>query len=377
MDPALQLACDFIARPSVTPEDGGCQALLAERLQKLGFSIQLLPFGKVSNLWARLGTQSPLLVFVGHTDVVPTGPLDSWSSPPFHPSIRDGVLYGRGAADMKSSIAAFTVASENFIKTQTNFSGSIAFLITSDEEGPATDGTCRVMDWLAASGEQIDYCIVGEPSSNLATGDVLKVGRRGSLGGELLIQGKQGHVAYPLLAENPIHRFTAALQDLITTVWDEGDAAFPQTTLQFSNLQSGTGAGNVIPGELSASFNLRYSTAVTADELEQRVTAILDQHQLRYTLQWIRPAQPFLTRKGALLAASQAAITECMGFVPKMSTSGGTSDGRFVAPTGAEVIELGPVNATIHQINENIPATAPDELATIYQRILEKVLPPG
>ncbi len=377
MDPALQLACDLISRPSVTPEDGGCQELLARRLQQSGFAIQPLPFGKVSNLWARLGNQSPLLVFVGHTDVVPTGPLQSWTSPPFSPQIRDGRLYGRGAADMKSSIAAFTVAVENFLQSNMHFTGSIALLITSDEEGPAVDGSCRVMDWLEDTGEHIDYCIVGEPSSLQVTGDVLKMGRRGSLGGELSIFGKQGHIAYPLAAENPIHRFSPALHELISTVWDQGNNDFPPTSLQFSNLQSGTGASNVIPGELTASFNFRYSTAVTADELEHRVSKILDQHRLHYRLQWTRSAQPFLTRKGLLLAAAEAAINECMGLSPKLSTSGGTSDGRFVAATGAEVIELGPVNATIHQIDESIPVAATSELADIYQCILNKILLSG
>jgi len=376
LEPALQLACDLIARPSVTPDDGGCQDLLIKHLRPLGFSCQSLPFGKVHNLWARSGTRSPLLVFAGHTDVVPAGPLESWASPPFQPQIRDGVLYGRGAADMKSSIAAFTVAAQNFVHEHTDFSGSIAFLITSDEEGPATDGTCRVMDWLSDNGVQIDYCIVGEPSSCKATGDVLKVGRRGSLTCELQVHGKQGHVAYPQAAENPIHRFTTVLQDLITTVWDNGNDTFPPTTLQFSNLQSGTGALNVIPGELTASFNFRYSTAISVDELEQRVIQVLEQHQLRYNLHWTRAAQPFLTRNGALLEAAEAAIIECMGFSPELSTKGGTSDGRFIAPTGAEVIELGPVNTTIHQIDEQIPASAPDELAKVYQRILEKVFLP-
>jgi len=374
LDAALQLACDLLARPSVTPEDGGCQKLLAERLQQLGFTCQALPFGQVSNLWARLGTTGPLLTFVGHTDVVPTGPLESWTSPPFSPQVRDGALYGRGAADMKSSIAAFTIGVENFVHAHPDFTGSIAFLITSDEEGPATDGTCRVMDWLGAGKEIIDYCIVGEPSSNQNTGDILKIGRRGSLGAELRIHGKQGHVAYPLAAKNPIHCFTPAMQELIETAWDEGDASFPPTTMQFSNLHSGTGATNVIPGELSASFNFRYSTAVTADELEKRAKSILDKYHLNYDLIWTHSALPFLTRKGILLNAAQSAILECMGFLPQLSTSGGTSDGRFIAPTGAEVIELGPVNASIHQVDEYVPASAPSELARIYQRILEIIL---
>ena len=374
MNPTLQLACELIRRPSVTPDDRGCQQLLADRLQPLGFQVEHLRFGEVDNLWARRGVDTPLLVFAGHTDVVPPGPPEQWESDPFEPVIRDGVLYGRGAADMKSSLAAMVTACERFIAANPGHRGSVGFLITSDEEGPAVDGTVRVVEHLQARSEHIDYCLVGEPSSEQELGDIAKNGRRGSLNGRLRIRGQQGHVAYPQLAENPIHRAAPALAELVGEHWDQGNEFFPPTTFQISNLSGGTGAENVIPGELDLMFNLRFSTESTAASLRSRVESILDRHRLDYDLQWKLSGEPFLTPAGELLDAASAAIRDITGKPTRLSTAGGTSDGRFIAPTGAQVLELGPVNATIHKVNECVPAGSVEQLSGIYERILEILL---
>ena len=374
MNKTLELARELIARCSVTPHDADCQTLLAERLTGAGFQRTSLPFGDVSNLWARRGKNAPLLAFVGHTDVVPPGPLESWESPPFEPTIRDGYLYGRGAADMKSSIAAMVVATERFVSTNPDHEGSIAFLITSDEEGPALEGTTKVIDLLDTRNERIDWCLVGEPSSVDTLGDMVKIGRRGSLSGELRVHGIQGHVAYPHQVDNPIHRFAPALTELATAVWDNGNESFPPTSFQVSNLNSGTGAANVVPGILSALFNFRYSTESSEADLIARVDSILKHHGLSYDLTWTSDGKPFLTRSGELQAAVSDSIRELAGIDTACTTEGGTSDGRFVAPTGAQVVELGPVNRTIHKLNECVEVVALDQLARIYQRILEKLL---
>jgi succinyl-diaminopimelate desuccinylase len=374
VNPTLQLACELIRRPSVTPDDRGCQQLLADRLQPLGFQVEHLRFGEVDNLWARRGVDTPLLVFAGHTDVVPPGPPEQWESDPFEPVIRDGVLYGRGAADMKSSLAAMVTACERFIAANPGHRGSVGFLITSDEEGPAVDGTVRVVEHLQARSEHIDYCLVGEPSSEQELGDIAKNGRRGSLNGRLRIRGQQGHVAYPQLAENPIHRAAPALAELVGEHWDQGNEFFPPTTFQISNISGGTGAENVIPGELDLMFNLRFSTESTAASLRSRVESILDRHRLDYDLQWKLSGEPFLTPAGELLDAASAAIRDITGKPTRLSTAGGTSDGRFIAPTGAQVLELGPVNATIHKVNECVPAGSVEQLSGIYERILEILL---
>lgn len=374
MNPTLELACELIRRPSVTPDDRGCQQLLADRLQPLGFQVEHLRFGVVDNLWARRGVDTPLLVFAGHTDVVPPGPPEQWESDPFEPVIRDGVLYGRGAADMKSSLAAMVTACERFIAANPGHRGSVGFLITSDEEGPAVDGTVRVVEQLQARSEHIDYCLVGEPSSEQELGDIAKNGRRGSLNGRLRIRGQQGHVAYPQLAENPIHRAAPALAELVGEHWDQGNEFFPPTTFQISNISGGTGAENVIPGELDLMFNLRFSTESTAASLRSRVESILDRHRLDYDLQWKLSGEPFLTPAGELLDAASAAIRDITGRPTRLSTAGGTSDGRFIAPTGAQVLELGPVNATIHKVNECVPAGSVEQLSGIYERILEILL---
>ncbi len=373
MSPTLELARELIRRPSVTPEDAGCQALLAERLAALGFHIEPLPFGEVSNLWARWGREGPLFVFAGHTDVVPPGPLGDWTSPPFEPTERDGLLYGRGAADMKGSIAAMVTAVERLL-ARGRPQGSIGFLITSDEEGPAVDGTVRVVETLEARGEKIDWCLVGEPTASETVGDVIKNGRRGSLSGELTVHGVQGHVAYPQLADNPVHRAAPALAELCTLRWDEGNAFFPPTSFQISNIHAGTGATNVIPGELRISFNFRYSTETDADGIRQRVEELLDRHGLDYSLEWIHSGAPFLTPAGALVDAARAAVSEIAGIQPELSTSGGTSDGRFIAPTGAEVVELGPVNATIHKVDECVGIDELERLSSIYERLMELLL---
>jgi succinyl-diaminopimelate desuccinylase len=374
VNPTLELACELIRRPSVTPDDRGCQQLLADRLQPLGFQVEHLRFGEVDNLWARRGVDTPLLVFAGHTDVVPPGPPEQWESDPFEPVIREGVLYGRGAADMKSSLAAMVTACERFIAANPGHRGSVGFLITSDEEGPAVDGTVRVVEHLQARSEHIDYCLVGEPSSEQELGDIAKNGRRGSLNGRLRIRGQQGHVAYPQLAENPIHRAAPALAELVGEHWDQGNKFFPPTTFQISNISGGTGAENVIPGELELMFNLRFSTESTAASLRSRVESILDRHRLDYDLQWKLSGEPFLTPAGELLDAASAAIRDITGRPTRLSTAGGTSDGRFIAPTGAQVLELGPINATIHKVNECVPAGSVEQLSGIYERILEILL---
>ena len=374
MSPTLELSRALIARPSVTPDDQGCQQLLAERLQALGFVIEHLRFGDVDNLWARHGSDAPLFVFAGHTDVVPPGPLDEWASAPFDPVIRDGYLYGRGAADMKSSIAAMVTACERFMVEHADHRGSIAFLITSDEEGPSVNGTVKVIETLQARNEQIDWCLVGEPSSKEQTGDIIKNGRRGSLNGILEIRGKQGHVAYPQLADNPIHRAAPALAELAAVEWDAGNEFFPPTTFQISNIKAGSGTENVIPGLLQVLFNLRFSTESTAASIQSRVEEILTRHRLDYELNWKLSGAPFLTPAGELVDAARSAIQSTAGLEPRLSTSGGTSDGRFIAPTGAQVLELGPVNATIHQINECVNIAELDRLTAIYEGILKQLL---
>ncbi|MGY3870294.1 succinyl-diaminopimelate desuccinylase [Aeromonas crassostreae] len=375
MSDVIALAKDLIRRPSVTPQDEGCQTLMAERLARLGFVIEPMVFEDTTNLWARRGSEGPLFCFAGHTDVVPAGPLDKWHTPPFEPTIQDGVLYGRGAADMKGSLAAMVVATERFVTAHPDHSGSIAFLITSDEEGPFINGTTRVIDTLEARNEKIRWCIVGEPSSTTEVGDVVKNGRRGSITGDLLVRGVQGHVAYPHLADNPIHKAAPALSELAATVWDEGNAFFPPTSFQIANIQGGTGASNVIPGELHVQFNFRFSTELTDLAIRERVEALLDRHGLDYELKWTLSGQPFLTDTGALLEATVAAVAEVNGQRPALLTTGGTSDGRFIAPTGAEVIELGPVNATIHKVNECVKAGDLDLLADMYQGVLTRLLP--
>ncbi|MEA2079445.1 MAG: succinyl-diaminopimelate desuccinylase [Pseudomonadota bacterium] len=374
MSETLELVKDLVSCASVTPEDAGCQTLMLERLETIGFRSENLAFGDVSNFWARRGEHAPLLVFAGHTDVVPPGPLEQWHSDPFTPDIRDGMLYGRGAADMKGSLAAMITACEAFVAAHPDHRGSIGFLITSDEEGPAVDGTLKVVDHLVKKGEHIDLCLVGEPSSSQRAGDVIKNGRRGSLNGSLLVQGKQGHVAYPHLASNPVHLAAPALAELIGIEWDQGNAHFPPTSFQISNLQAGTGAENIIPGDLNVMFNLRFSTALTEQKIRERIHAILDRYQLDYTLEWRLSGEPFLTPAGELVDAAREAIREVIDIETMLSTSGGTSDGRFIAPTGAQVLELGPINATIHQVNECVAVTALDELSEIYRRILEKLL---
>ena len=372
--PTLDLARQLIRIDSVTPDDKGCQRILGERLRAIGFQCEQLDFGEVQNLWARLGSDGPLFVFAGHTDVVPTGPLDQWTHPPFDATVTGGTLYGRGSADMKSSLAAMVCACEQLLAQQTQLKGSIAFLITSDEEGPAVNGTVRVVETLQQRGEQIDWCLVGEPSSTKTVGDVIKNGRRGSLGGVLTVHGQQGHIAYPHLATNPIHLFAPALRELVSIEWDQGNAFFPPTSFQISNINAGAGATNVIPGELEVVFNLRFSTEITDTEIRQRIEAVLDKHQLQYELQWNLSGQPFLTAAGELVDATQSAITEICGLDAELSTAGGTSDGRFIAPTGAQVVELGPVNASIHKIDEHTDIVELDRLTQIYLRILEKLL---
>jgi len=370
----IQLALDLISRASVTPEDAGCQQTMISRLQALGFNAELLRYEEVDNFWARRGNSGPLFAFAGHTDVVPTGPLDQWDSTPFKPEIRDGMLYGRGAADMKGSLAAFVTACERFVAKHPDHKGSIALLITSDEEGPSINGTVKVVQHLEARQEKIDWCLVGEPSSTNKVGDVIKNGRRGSLGARLVVQGIQGHVAYPHLAENPIHRVAPVLAELAAEEWDQGNDFFPATTFQVSNINSGTGATNVIPGEAEVIFNFRFSTELTAEILQQRVEAILDKHQLKYSIEWNLSGQPFLTSEGELVNAACESIQELTGYPSELSTAGGTSDGRFIAPTGAQVLELGPVNATIHKVNECVSTEDLNTLSDIYERIMEKLL---
>ncbi len=374
LSPTLQLAMDLIRCRSVTPEDDGCQELMIRRLEAIGFRVERLRFGEVDNFWAERGESGPLLAFAGHTDVVPTGPETQWSNPPFEPRIIDGMLHGRGAADMKGSLAAMVVACENFVAAHPQHHGRIGFLITSDEEGPSINGTVKVVEWLEARNNKIQWCIVGEPSSTKLVGDVIKNGRRGSLGGVLRVKGKQGHVAYPHLADNPIHRLAPALAELTAQHWDNGNEFFPATSFQVSNINGGTGATNVIPGEVRVVFNFRFSTEVTDTQLRERTQAIFDKHGLNYELEWNLSGQPFLTPRGDLVAAVVEAIAEETGRQTELSTSGGTSDGRFIAPTGAQVVELGPINATIHQVNEHISAADLDTLARIYERALVKLL---
>ena len=366
------LACDLISRASVTPDDAGCQALIQDRLVACGFQIEPLRFAEVDNLWARRGTAGPVFCFAGHTDVVPPG--TGWDTPPFQPTIRDGILYGRGAADMKGSLAAMVTATERFVGNHPQHRGSIAYLLTSDEEGPAVQGTVQVIRTLQARGEQIDWCLVGEPSSTDRLGDVVKNGRRGSLSGQLKVLGVQGHVAYPHLAKNPIHLAAPALTELVATEWDQGNAHFPATSLQISSIQAGAGATNVVPGELDVAFNLRYSTAIDQHQIKRRVTDILERHGLDYQLTWTLSGEPFLTSTGDLLDAAQAAIAAVTGEQTVLSTAGGTSDGRFIAPTGAQVLELGPCNATIHQANECVSLADLDQLSAIYERLLVYLL---
>lgn len=374
MDDIIDLARELIRRPSVTPDDAGCQALLADRLAAAGFGCESLRYGAVDNLWARRGESAPLLVFAGHTDVVPPGPLDDWATDPFRPEIDDGVLRGRGAADMKGSLAAMVVAAERFARGHPDHAGSVGFLITSDEEGLALDGTRRVMETLAARGEQIDWCVVGEPSSLERVGDNLRRGRRGSLTGRLTVLGTQGHVAYPDQADNPIHAALPALAQLAATEWDEGYPDFPATSFQVANFIAGTGADNVIPARAEIQFNLRYSPALAPEDIQATVASVLEQHAVQYDLDWHDSGRPFHTPDGALLDAVVAAVEERTGTRPALSTGGGTSDGRFIAPTGAHVVELGPVNATIHQANESVHVAELETLGGMYQRILERLL---
>ena len=374
MTDTLALARELIGRRSVTPEDGGCQAVLAERLRPLGFRFETLVSAGVTNLWGRRGTAAPLVCFAGHTDVVPTGPLDRWLSDPFVPTERDGKLFGRGAADMKTSLAAIVVAIEGFIAAHPSHRGSIAMLVTSDEEGVATDGTVKVVDRLEARGERIDYCVLGEPTSAERLGDMIKNGRRGSLSGRLVVKGLQGHIAYPHLGRNPVHELAPALAEFAATVWDNGNEYFPPTTWQVSNIHAGTGATNVIPGELELLFNFRFSTASTSEGLRSRVHAILDRHRVGYELEWTLGGEPFLTPRGELVEAVAGAIKDVTGVETEISTTGGTSDGRFIKRICPQVVEFGPVNTSIHKLNEHVELAAVEPLRQIYQRVLEKLL---
>ncbi|HWA13340.1 MAG TPA: succinyl-diaminopimelate desuccinylase [Burkholderiales bacterium] len=370
----FELTRDLISRSSVTPNDAGCQEILRQRLVRAGFEVEAMPFGDVDNLWARRGKAAPLVCFAGHTDVVPTGPLEQWQSDPFVPEVRDGVLYGRGAADMKSSIAAFVTAVERFVTAHPGHPGSIALLITSDEEGIAVNGTAKVVEALEARAEGIDFCIVGEPSCVSRLGDTMKNGRRGSLSGELLVRGVQGHIAYPQLARNPIHQFGPALAELAAAEWDRGNEYFPPTTWQVSNIRAGTGANNVIPGELRVSFNFRFSTASTVESLKSRVHAILDRHGLDYQIDWWLSGNPFVTPRGRLVECISRAVEGETGVRPELSTSGGTSDGRFIARICPELVEFGPINASIHKLNEHIRLADLEALSRIYERTLADLL---
>lgn len=374
MSSTLDLASDLIVRPSITPEDIGCQDMMTLRLDAIGFQTEKLRFKNVRNFWSRRGTAAPLFVFAGHTDVVPPGPPEAWASAPFQPEVRDGYLYGRGAADMKGSLAAMVVACEAFVAKHPNHKGSIGFLVTADEEGPATHGTVKVMEHLGKRGDKIDWCVVGEPTGEKNVGDVIKNGRRGSLNATLHVHGTQGHVAYPHLAENPVHTLAPALAELCAEKWDDGNEFFPPTTFQVSTIKAGTGVTNVIPGELSVLFNFRFSTAVTDQQLRDRVETILKKHQVRYEVEWTLSGKPFVTASGELVAAARHAIKDITGLDATLSTSGGTSDGRFIAPTGAQVLEIGPVNATIHKINECVKVDDLTSLTKIYSRMLELLL---
>jgi succinyl-diaminopimelate desuccinylase len=374
MSKTLELTQNLMARPSVTPADAGCQEVLIERLAALGFHIERLRFGSVDNFWATHGTTTPVLCFAGHTDVVPAGPLEEWRSDPFTPAIRDEMLYGRGAADMKSGLAAMTTAAEEFLQAHDEHRGTLAFLITSDEEGPSVDGTKRVVEMLGARGAHIDWCVVGEPSSEATLGDTIKIGRRGSLSARLTVHGVQGHVAYPQLADNPIHRFAPALAELASRVWDQGNEHFQPTSFQVSNLNAGTGAPNVIPGELKARINLRYSPVQTLQGLKDTVRDILTRHQVKHSLEWFVSGEPFFTPPGTLSAAVSAAVTAVAGITPQLTTGGGTSDGRFIAPHGAQVVELGVINATIHKVNESVRVADIDALHRMYVGVLQRLL---
>ncbi len=374
MSATLDLAQALLRRRSITPDDADCQKLICERLSAIGFDCEPMSFGEVENLWARRGGDGPLFCFAGHTDVVPTGDESRWTHPPFSAAIDDGMLHARGAADMKGSIAAFITACERFVIEHPNHNGSIAYLITSDEEGPAVDGTVKVIETLETRGEKIDWCLVGEPTSTVQVGDVVKNGRRGSLNGVLRVKGVQGHVAYPHLASNPVHLAAPALAELATIEWDRGNNHFPPTSFQISNIAAGTGATNVIPGELEVVFNFRFSTEQTDTGLREKVEALLERHGLDYDIDWNLSGNPFVTETGALLQATTAAIEEVCGYRPEVNTAGGTSDGRFIAPTGAQVLELGPLNATIHKVNECVSIEDLETLSAIYQRILEKLL---
>ena len=372
--PTLALTQELIRRASVSPEDQGCLQLIGARLGALGFRLERMPFGPVENLWALHGTGAPVLCFAGHTDVVPTGPREEWHTDPFEPVVRDGMLYGRGAADMKSGLAAMITATERFIAQHPDHSGTLAFLLTSDEEGPSVDGTRRVMEVLEARGEKITWCVVGEPTSTNALGDMVKIGRRGSLSGKLTVHGVQGHVAYPHLADNPVHAAAPALAELAARTWDTGNEFFQPTTFQISNISAGTGAPNVIPGELKARFNIRFSTEQSVEKLQQTITEILNRHKVNYTLEWFVSGLPFFTPPGDLSSAVIKAVQEKTGRTPELSTTGGTSDGRFIAPTGAQVVELGVINATIHKVNESVRIADIDTLSQTYERVMEMLL---
>ncbi len=374
MSDVLDLVCALIERPSITPEDAGCQALVAEHLAPHGFSAEPMPSADVENLWLRHGEGEPLLMFAGHTDVVPTGPLEQWSSDPFSPTLRDGLLYGRGAADMKGGVAAMAVACARYVAKRPDHNGSLGLLLTSDEEGPAVHGTRVAIERLCERGEVPAWCVVGEPSCRERFGDVIKNGRRGSLSGRLTVRGIQGHIAYPALCDNPIHRFAPALLELTGVTWDEGNEDFQPTQFQVSNLNSGCGAANVVPGELTADFNLRYSTKVTAEQLRERITGILESAGLDYQVEWQGASLPYRTPPGTLSQACQDAVSEVLGTDAELSTEGGTSDGRFIRPTGAEVVEFGPINRSIHKIDEHVAVEDLDRLAEVYLAIIEKLL---
>jgi succinyl-diaminopimelate desuccinylase len=373
----LELTRQLISIRSVTPADGGCLEILGARLAAAGFTLERIDAGGVSNLWARRGTAGPLFCFAGHTDVVPTGPLEQWNSDPFEPVVRDGMLYGRGAADMKASLAAFITSTERFVDRVPDHAGSIAFLLTSDEEGDAIDGTARVVEWLAARGEKLDYCVVGEPTSVTKLGDMIKNGRRGSLSGKLTVKGVQGHIAYPHLAKNPIHMFGPALAELAAIRWDEGNEYFPPTSWQISNIKGGTGATNVIPGTLEVLFNFRFSTASTPESLKARLIDVLDRHGVEHDIVWTLGGKPYLTPRGTLVDAAEAAIRDVTGLTTELSTTGGTSDGRFIADICAQVVEIGPSNATIHKLNECVAVADIEPLSRIYENLLDRLLGQG
>ncbi len=374
MSATLELAQALISRPSISPEDGACQALLCERLEKLGFTIEAMPFGEVTNTWARKGSDGPVLCFAGHTDVVPPGDASQWDSDAFTPEIRDGLLYGRGAADMKGSLAAMVTSCDSFLTAHPDHAGSIAFLFTSDEESIAVDGTKKVMEALEARGEKIDFCIVGEPSSSEVLGDVVRVGRRGSLNGTLTVRGIEGHVAYPDLAKNPVHAFLPALAELSSEAWDQGNDYFPPTSFQISNIRAGEGTNNVIPGEMTALFNFRFSSEVTETQLKEKTETIFNRHYEDYDLDWQLSGNPFITEAGTLTNAVSDAIRTVTGLETELSTGGGTSDGRFIAPTGTQVVEVGPVNKSIHKINEHVLVEDLDRLSDIYRTIMQTLL---